>query len=168
MSKLHPTERTSSPMASHQMHPTSPSRSAPEHQQPQPHVQEVTTTSTPTTASRICGWLFAPILQFLAMDRRPTRFPPKPRLKLGRHANEANNNPSNKSSASAQPVEEQSKKPDPKDDLVERDADGNYIICAGDPSIIPDKIPEIEVWSDSDADPEPVTGTVVSPIFIIF
>jgi hypothetical protein len=101
------------------------------------------------------------------MDRRPTRFPPKPRLKLGRHANEAVNQPTSKSSASAQPAEEQNKKPDPKDDLVERDADGNYIICAGDPSIIPDKIPEIPVWTDEDADPEPVTG-IVDPKFYYF
>lgn len=99
------------------------------------------------------------------MDRRPTRFPPRPRLKLGRHANEPNSQSSSKSSTSARPVEEQ--KPDPKDDIVERDAEGNYLISAGDPSIIPDKIPEIEVWTDEDADPEEVKG-IANPHFVYF
>jgi hypothetical protein len=99
------------------------------------------------------------------MDRRPTRFPPRPRLKLGRSANEANNPPSAKASASAQPVE--NKNPDPKDDLVERDADGNYIIDAPDVSIIPLKIPEVEVWTDEDVEIEEVKGMCSVPFPIV-
>jgi hypothetical protein len=53
---------------------------------------------------------------------------------------------------------------DRKDDLVERDADGNYIIIAPDISISPTKIPEVDVWTDEDPEVEEKQGTCLGPI----